>query len=575
MPAIHAGGALFPLAAPSALADTTRMKKPKHTIGSYLVHRLEQTGLGHVFGIPGDYVLGFYDLLVASRLEVVGTCTEAGAGFAADAYARVSGLGAVCVTYCVGGLNTLNAVAGAYAEKSPLVVISGAPGLGEREHSPLLHHKVRDFQTQRQIFEKVTVAAVSLEDAQTAPAEIDRCLRECMRHKRPVFLELPRDMVDAPCAAPGDFPADLPESDPDALAECLAEATALLRSAKNPVILAGVEIHRFNLQEQLVRLVEQTGYPVAATILGKSVITEMHPQYLGVYEGAMGREEVRLAVEEADCVLILGAFMTDINLGVYTAHLDVNRTINVTSEKASIKRHHFEDIVLDDFLDGLMTADLGPRREASIVNAAAAAAAEPFVAEPGRAMTVRRFFARLDDFLEEKDVVIADIGDSLFGAADLVIRHRTEFLSPAYYTSMGFAVPASIGAQMHDRSKRAIVLVGDGAFQMSGQELSTAARLDLDPIVFVLNNKGYTTERFIREGPYNDIHDWAYHRIPEILRKGWGCEVRTEGELEDALAAARANTGAFSIVNVHLDKMDRSTALERLGKRLGERIASK
>jgi indolepyruvate decarboxylase len=151
------------------------MSQPS-TIGRYLVRRLEQTGLGHVFGIPGDYVLGFYDLLVASRLEVVGTCTEAGAGFAADAYARVSGLGALCVTYCVGGLNALNAVAGAYAEKSPLVVISGAPGLGERVHSPLLHHKVRDFQTQRQIFEKVTVAAVSLEDARTAPGEIDECL---------------------------------------------------------------------------------------------------------------------------------------------------------------------------------------------------------------------------------------------------------------------------------------------------------------------------------------------------------------------------------------------------------------
>jgi indolepyruvate decarboxylase len=549
------------------------MKKAKNTIGTYLVQRLEQAGLRHVFGIPGDYVLGFYDLLVASRIEVVGTCTEAGAGFAADAYARVSGLGAVCVTYCVGGLNTLNAVAGAYAEKSPLVVISGAPGLGERAHSPLLHHKVRDFNTQRQIFEKVTVAAVSLEDPRRAPAEIDACLLECMRHKRPVFLELPRDMVDAPCAAPGELPEVAVQSDPDALAECLAEATGMLRGAKRPVILAGVEIHRFGLQEALVRLVERTGFPVAATILGKSVITELHPQYLGVYEGAMGREEVRVEVEEADCVLVLGAFMTDINLGVYTAHLDVNRTIDVNSEKASIKRHHFEDIVLGDFLDGLMKADLGPPRERSFTNAVTAAAAEQYVPEPAKAMTVRRFFARLDEFLEDRDVVIADIGDSLFGAADLVIRHRTEFLSPAYYTSMGFAVPASIGAQMHDRRARPIVLVGDGAFQMSGQELSTAVRYALDPIVFVLNNKGYTTERFIREGPYNDIHDWAYHRMPELLRSGWGCEVRSEGDLEEALARARANTGSFSIVNVHLDKLDRSIALERLGKRLGERLA--
>ncbi|MFN2425269.1 MAG: alpha-keto acid decarboxylase family protein [Candidatus Binatia bacterium] len=551
------------------------MSQPS-TIGRYLVHRLEQTGLGHVFGIPGDYVLGFYDLLVASRLEVVGTCTEAGAGFAADAYARVSGLGAVCVTYCVGGLNTLNAVAGAYAEKSPLVVISGAPGLGERAHSPLLHHKVRDFQTQRQIFEKVTVAAVSLEDARTAPAQIDECLRACMRQKRPVFLELPRDMVDAPCAAPGEFVVPRPNSDKDVLRECLEEAAAMLRKARRPVILAGVEIHRFGLQEALVRLVERTGYPVAATILGKSVITELHPQYVGIYEGAMGREEVRRTVEGADCALILGAFMTDINLGVYTAHLDIDRTINVNSEKASIRHHHYEDVVLGDFMEGLMQTDVGLRREQRIVSAsAAAAAARPFKVRPSRPATVRRFFERLDAFLEDGDVVIADIGDSLFGAADLIIRHRTEFLSPAYYTSMGFAVPAAVGAQIYKRASRPIVLVGDGAFQMTGQELSTAAMQGLNPIVFVLNNKGYTTERYIREGPYNDIHDWAYHLVPLLLRKGWGCEVRTESELEDALVQARANTEAFSIVNVHLDKMDRSKALERLGKRLGERLASR
>lgn len=546
------------------------------TIGRHLVHRLEQTGLRHVFGIPGDYVLGFYDLLVASRMEVVGTCTEAGAGFAADAYARVSGLGALCVTYCVGGLNALNAVAGAYAEKSPLVVISGAPGLGERAHSPLLHHKVRDFQTQRQIYEKVTVAAVSLEDARTAPAEIDECLRACMRLKRPVFLELPRDMVDARCSGLGPFHLAAPASDRDVLRECLDEAVAMLRKARRPVILAGVEIHRFGLQEALVHLVERTGFPVAATILGKSVITELHPQYLGVYEGAMGREEVRRAVEGADCVLILGAFMTDINLGVYTAHLDVDRTIHVTSEKVSIRRHHFEEVVLGEFIEGLMQADLGPRRETRMVSAVAAAAtARPFQVKSSRPTSVRRFFERLDTFLEDGDVVIADIGDSLFGAADLLIRHRTEFLSPAYYTSMGFAVPAAVGAQAHDRSSRPIVLVGDGAFQMTGQELSTAARLDLNPIVFVLNNKGYTTERFIREGPYNDIHDWAYHEFPRLLRKGWGCEVRSEGELEDALARARANTSSFSIVNVHLDKMDRSRALERLGKRLGEKLGGK
>ncbi len=540
------------------------------TVGSYLVQRLEEAGLRHVFGIPGDYVLRFYDLLEASRLKVVGTCAEAGAAFAADAYARVNGLGALCVTYCVGGLNTVNAVAEAYAEKSPVIVISGAPGLRERVRSPLLHHRVRDFNTQKLIFEQVTVASAALENPARAPEQIDAAIAACRRHKRPVYLELPRDMVDRPCAAPGPLAREEARSDSAALREALSEAAAMLRAARHPVILAGVELHRFGLQETLVQLVERTGYPVAATLLGKSVISEIHPQYLGIYEGGMGRADVRRAVEGADAVLILGAFLTDIDLGVFTAHLDVGRTIHATSERIAIRHHHFEGVTLHDFLHGLLRAPIGPRRRVAM---APKPTRKPFRMQRNRPITVRRFFARLNDFLEDNFAVVCDPGDSLFGAADITIHRRTEFLSPAYYTSMGFAVPAALGVQIGKRRLRPIVLVGDGAFQMTGQELSTIARFGLNPIVFVLNNKGYTTERFIHDGAYNDIPNWAYHEMPRLLGAGWGCEVRTEGELETALAKARGNAGCFSIVNVHLDPYDRSAALERLGRSLGRQIA--
>jgi indolepyruvate decarboxylase len=535
------------------------------TIGKYLIQRLQERGLKHVFGIPGDYVLGFYDLLSRGPLRIVGTCTEAGAGFAADAYARVNGLGALCVTYCVGGLSALNAVAGAYAEKSPLIVISGAPGLRERIRSPLLHHRVRDFNTQRLIFEQVTVASAALEDASRAPAQIDDVLAACVRYKRPVYLELPRDMCNRPCSRPAPRPAEAAPRDAETLREALGEAAAMLRAARRPVLLAGVEIHRFGLQDRLLRLVERSGYPVAATLLGKSVISERHPQYLGIYEGALGREEVRRAVEGADCLLILGEFMTDINMGIFTANLDVSRTINANSERIAIRHHQFEGITLRDFLHGLIGAPLGRRCKTCVPPAAPR---RPFRPQPGRKVTVRRFFARMNDFLEDDFTVICDIGDSLFGAADLTIHRRTEFLSPAYYTSMGFAIPAAVGAQIRNPRMRPVVFVGDGAFQMTGQELSTVVRQGLDPIVFVLNNKGYTTERFIKDGPFNDIHDWAYHLWPEILRKGWGCEVRSEGDLETALVRARGNTAGFSIINVHLDPMDCSEALGRLAKRL-------
>lgn len=539
------------------------------TVGGYLVQRLEELGVKHVFGVPGDYVLRFYDLLVESDVEVVGTCTEAGAGFAADAYARVNGLGAVCVTYCVGGLNALNSVAGAYAEKSPVIVISGAPGLGERARSPLLHHKVRDFNTQRLIFEKVTVAAAALEDAAAAPGQIDETLDACLRHKRPVYLEIPRDVVDQRCPAPTPLKRRRPESDPEVLAEAIGECAAMLRKAKRPVILGGVEIHRFGLQDALLKLVERSGFPIAATLLGKSIITENHPQYLGIYEGAMGREDVRRTIEGADCVLILGAFMTDINLGVYTAQLDVSQTINATSERTAIKHHVYEDVKLIHFIEGLAKANIGPKRKTVPRKPAAAG---PFRVRRNEPVTVTRFFRRMNRFLDADTMVICDIGDSLFGAADLTIQRRTEFLSPAYYTSMGFAIPAALGAQMRKRKRRPIVFVGDGAFQMTGQELSTIARHRLNPIIFVLNNKGYSTERFINDGPYNDIHDWAFEKWPDLLRCGWGCEVRTEGELEGALETARKNTKDFSIVNVHLDPYDRSGAMERLGKRLSERM---
>lgn len=537
------------------------------TVGGYLVTRLEQCGLGHVFGVPGDYVLPFYDLLARSRLEVIGTCTEIGAGFAADAYARVSGLGAACVTYCVGGLNALNAVAGAYAEKSPLVLVSGAPGMGERARSPLLHHKVRDFRTQLEIYERVTVAAAALEDPAEAPHRIDDALARCLATKRPVYLELPRDVVPRPCRAPGPLRLAAPPRDPDATREAVAEALGMLRAARRPVVLAGVEIHRFGLQRRLLRFVERAGIPVAATLLGKSVVRETHPLYLGVYEGALGREDVRRAVESSDCVLILGAFMTDINLGVDSARLEVARSVNATSERVSIRHHHYEGVPLAEFLARL-TRGVRPRRRRP-VNAAADGAR--FVPRPRAPMTVRRFFRRLNAFLDDRSVVICDIGDSLFGAADLTIQRRTEFLSPAYYTSMGFAVPAALGVQLARPRLRPLVVVGDGAFQMTGQELSTIARHDLDPIVFVLNNRGYTTERFIHEGPYNDVHEWAYHRVPDLLGRGRGFDVHTEGDLEAALASARRTRGAFTIVNVRLDPLDRSAALERLGRRLGRR----
>jgi indolepyruvate decarboxylase len=418
------------------------------------------------------------------------------------------------------------------------------------------------------------VASAVLDQPETALLEIDRVLEAAVRYKRPVYLELPRDQVLARQVKPHRPPSGLPPSDPDALREALDESVALLSAAKQPVILADVEIHRFGLQDDLLHLAESTGMPIATTILGKSVISEAHPLFAGVYEGGMGRPEVTELVESADCVLMLGCFLTDINLGIFTAKLDPSRCIDATSEDLRIRHHHYRDVRLDDFIRGLIERRPSVRR--TPVRKRSNPFADAATATPGDPPTSQVLFGRLNQMLAESPdmTVIADIGDSLFGAADMEMHRQTEFLSPAYYTSMGFGMPAAVGASMANPRSRVLVVVGDGAFQMTGMELSTLAQHGLNPVIILLNNHGYTTERFLLEGSFNDIRDWAYHRIPEVIGGGTGFEVRTVGELDAALKAALANTTGYSLLNVHLDPYDRSPALERLAKKLSQFVTA-
>jgi indolepyruvate decarboxylase len=542
------------------------------SIGQYLIRRLQDYGIGHVFGIPGDYILQFYSMLADSPLEIVTTTREDCAGFAADAYARVHGMGAVCVTYCVGGLSLCNSVAGAYAEKSPVVVITGAPGLKERHNNPLLHHRVRDFRTQYDVFEKLCIACADLSDPLTAFHEIDRVLHECARYKRPVYIEIPRDMVGIVPQTPHRFQDTQLVSDPDVLAEAVAEADRWLSSCQRPAIVGGVEIHRFGLQDELLKLAEGSQIPITATMLGKSIIPETHPLFVGLYEGAMGNEKVTEFVEESDCLLLLGTFMTDINLGIYTANLDPGRCIYATSEQLRIRHHHFHNVLLADFIRELAARHPRPPRRA--IPHVRSLASERFSLRPDEPIRIARLIARLNESLTDETVVVADIGDALFAATELVIRGRTEFISPAYYTSMGFSIPAALGTQVARPDLRTVVIVGDGAFQMTGAEMSSLVRHKFPTIVIVLNNGGYGTERFLHPGTFefNDVQDWAYHKLPEVYGGGTGYEIHTEGQFDDALRKAWADTSGLSLLHVHLDRADHSIALKRLTEKLSKRV---
>jgi indolepyruvate decarboxylase len=541
------------------------------SIGQYLIRRLSDYGIRHVFGLPGDYVLSFYSMLEHSPLDLVNCTREDCAGFAADAYARVNGMGAVCVTYGVGALSLANSIAGAYAEKSPVVLISGAPGLGERVNDPLLHHRVREWRTQLDVFEKICAASREIVDPATAFRDIDFLLDTAHRQKRPVYIELPRDVVGVVPDQIRPYAHTEPRSDPDALAEAVKEAMARITAAKKPVIIAGIELHRFGLQADALALAEVSGIPIAATMLAKSVVSEVHPLSIGLYAGAMGRRDVTEFVEESDCVILLGTILTDIDLGIFTAKLDAGNSIFASCDKLRISHHYFDHVLLGDFIRALVAAK--PRGSPRQLPPGPAAARGPYVLQPDAPITTRRLVRRLDESLDDRTIVIADVGDALFASSELVIRGQTEYIAPAYYTSMGFAVPAALGAQMARPELKVVTLVGDGAFQMTGMELSTIVRRGLPVTVIVLDNKGYGTERLLLEGSFNDINPWQYQLLPQVLGGGTGWEVRTEGEFDAAITQALADTTGMNIIRVHIGLEDRSTTLDRLAAGLAKKVA--
>lgn len=545
----------------------------RSSVASYLLARLKEAGLGHAFGVPGDYVLTFLDRLIASGIEFVGTCNELNAGYAADAYARINGIGCICVTWGVGGFSAMNAVAGAYAEQVPLVVLVGGPRTTQRRSSMLLHHGVGDFGTMKRAYETITVASAVLDRAADAPQRIDQVLARLMAEKRPVMIEIPADMVDAPCAAPGPLPAaGEPPSDAKALAEGLDEAMALLGRARNPVILAGLELHRYGLMRDFERLVTASGLPVATTLLGKTVISERHPQAIGVYEGYTSRDAVRAIVEGADVLLCLGAWMSDINFGVHSGLLDGKRLILANSGRLKISQHVYEQVWIGDVVRELSRRLLAGGLAHPPFTKVSDTVGAAFVPEPGRRLTIARLMQRMNAFIGDDTTVIAETGDSLFAAADLVMHHDVAFIGQAFYLSIGFALPATLGASLAAPGRHVLAFIGDGAFQMTAQELSTLIRRGVDATILLMNNDGYTTERVIHDGPYNDIQGWAYHRLPEVMAGGkgggWGTRVTTEDELEAALSRTRGGNRGPRLIEVMLARDDTTEALKRLGAAL-------
>lgn len=541
------------------------------SVADFLLERMKNSGIKHVFGVPGDYVLNFYKKLSDSEdIEVINTTDENHAGFAADAYARSKGIGCVCVTYNVGALKITNSVACAYAERSPVVVISGSPGMKERGEGVLLHHMVRSFECQKEIFDNITCASIVLDDPTTAGYKIDKAFEALKHHKQPIYIELPRDIADKSISYDvyKQGTPEAPKSDKENLQEALSEVIGWVTAAERPVILAGVQLSRYGLHNELIKFAEKTNIPIASTLLSKSVVDETHPLFLGIYAGNASQKNVRKMVEDSDCLLMFGVLVTDMTLAFKPAKFAKRQVVSCTVEGLKVRNHTFTDVVFKDFCEALFKSEL-PRLPGQKIEQKVKI--NQFAPQPENKITCARFFEKINSILNNKMVVVADIGDTLFGAIDLNVHARGGFISPAFYTSMGFAIPGSLGVQVAKPDHRPIVLVGDGAFQMSCTELSTILIRGLNPIVFVLNNHGYTTERFLLDGPFNDIANWSYHRVTEMIGGGIGYKVSTEGELETAIANALASD-TLNVISVELGSKDISPALLRMTDGLSKRV---
>jgi indolepyruvate decarboxylase len=372
-----------------------------------------------------------------------------------------------------------------------------------------------------------------------------------------------------PCQRPQAFlfPPAL-GSDPDALGEAIAEALEMLDKAQKPVVIGDVELIRFKLQQDFSGFLDKTGFPYVTMMLGKSVLSEQHPQFIGLFEGDRSREYVRNRVESADCILQLGAVLTDFNTGGFTSNLDDAKTISANIRSVRIKHHYYENVSLHDFILGL-TKKLSLRDPATLDIQCAADGcvhrrAELYQPDMPKPLTIKRFFDRMSHFIENDAIVIAETGVSLFSAAEMLMPEGATFIGQTFYGSIGYTIGATLGAGMAAQDRQVVLFVGDGSFQVTGQDLSTMIRNHLKPVIFLINNDGYTIERVISDHPYNDLQPWKYHKLVEVFGGGLGFDVRTEGELEEALTKA-ATADDLVFIEVHTGRLDCPESLRSAG----------
>jgi len=549
------------------------------TLGKFLIDQLHDFGADHIFGLPGDYTLNFLrEVENDPNTTYVGVSREDSAGYAADAYARMRGCGACCVTYSVGGMNVMNPVAGAFAERSPVVVIAGIPNVEDVEANPYKHHTIDTEETQKNIFDNVVCNSVSLDsdDIVENMGRINYALQSMRYYSRPVYIEFSnKDIIREVTQLDLDVYVGL-KDDLYSTTEYNDRWTTdvvrghvmnrMFREASNRVLILGHEIFRTSLEYLVIDFARKLNIPVFTTILGKSTINESDPIAMGAVSQLTSGPAVPKAISESDCIVTMGMNNTDVDGFTFTPHFSVSMSEGVEIMGEQEGMPDFRDMVTE-FCDWF--GDVEPQSE-SVMNKWRDLTYKNYKYKSGsfpNTLTLEYVFDTIGQNIEDEHIVISDIGESLFGMIDVPVSHG-QFLCMAYYTSMSFSTPAAIGVKFAKPAARPIIIVGDGAFQMTGSEFSSHIRYGLNTIVIILNNKGYSTERAIMDGKFNDIHNWHYEKIVDLMDGGVGKLIDTPVGFGHFLNEAIEDKDQSYVMNVQISPSDMSPVMRSIAQKM-------
>ncbi|CRF41380.1 alpha-keto acid decarboxylase family protein [Helicobacter ailurogastricus] len=535
------------------------------SIGQYLLDRLKDYGVGHIFGVPGDYNLGFLDMIEDDpNLEWIGNCNELNASYAADGYARIKPMGALLTTFGVGELSAINGVAGSFAESVPVVKIVGMPSRNVSENRRFVHHTLGDGEFMRfyAMYQGISAAQTIL-NKQNAKSEIDRVLAECALHKKPVYIGIPADVphMQIEVSSPMLYK---PKSDKKILNAFIEAVKKTLKTYKSFIAMADYEVNRYHLNQELHDFIEATNLPIASLSMGKGVFSEQHPNFIGVYNGILSDDRVTNAIKESDCTILVGVKLTDsLTADFHYICEEPTPKIEVHPLYSKIGEKVYSDILMQDVLKKLSHLNFKSKMPSK----------EPKEKPKltGK-LTQRQFFQVVEKHLQPNGVLIAEQGTSFFGAIDVSLPQGTSFIGQPLWGSIGYTFGALLGSALADRKRRNVLLVGDGSFQLTAQELSTMLRENITPIVLVINNDGYTVERCIHgpERKYNDINMWHYTKLLEAFdvhlhRKPLSFKAGTVESLEQALEQANKHPDKLAFIEVQMDRDDAPALLKKLG----------